>query len=208
MTAPERVTSTFDSLASRVDAMGFRTIGFTSTLLGEGVSTLALGTALSLAGLRRGSVLLVDANWIHPSLTRDARLESSVGLADLLADHADPAACIRQYAPSRVAFLPLGDGTGAKPTLRGIASFIAKEAGSFETVIVDLPPVLAGETFVLPWAALLDQLFVVLREGATPLPMVRQALGKLSLASPPYIVLNRARGSSVDVPAALLAARA
>ncbi len=197
MTAPERVTSTFDGLASRVDAMGFRTIGFTSALLGEGVSTLALGTALSLAGLRKGSVLLVDANWIHPSLTRDARLESSVGLADLLADRADPA------------FVPLGDGTGgAKPTLRGVASFIAKEAGSFETVIVDLPPVLAGETFVLPWTALLDQVFFVLREGATPLPLVRQALGKLSLASAPYIVLNRARGSSVDVPAALLAARA
>jgi Mrp family chromosome partitioning ATPase len=208
MTAPEPITSTFDGLASRVDAMAFRTIGFTSTLLGEGVSTLALGTALSLAGLRRGSVLLVDANWIHPSLTRDARLESSDGLADLLADQADPAGCIRQYSSSRVAFLPLGDGTFAKPTLRGVASFIAKTAGSFDTVIVDLPPVLAGETFVLPWAALLDQLFVVLREGATPLPLVRQALGKLSLASSPYIVLNRARGSSVDVPAALFAARA
>ena len=115
---------------------------------------------------------------------------------------------MRQYASSRVAFLPLGDVTFAKPTLRGVASFIAKKAGSFDTVIVDLPPVLAGETFVLPWAALLDQLFVVLREGATPLPLVRQALGKLSLASPPYIVLNRAKGSSVDVPAALFAARA
>ncbi len=208
MSAPASLMATFDGLASRVDAMGFRTIGFTSALLGEGVSTLALGTALSLAAMRRGSVLLVDANWIHPSLTRDARLESSVGLAELLADRADAAACIRRYAPSRVAFLPLGDGMGARPTLRGLASFVAKEAVSFETVIVDLPPVLAGETFVLPWAALVDQLFVVLREGATPLPLVRQALGKLSLAAPPYIVLNRARGSSVDVPAALLAARA
>jgi len=207
MSAPERLVTTFDALASRVDAMGFRTSGFTSALLGEGVSTLALGTALSLAGLRRGSVLLVDANWIHPSLTRDARLERSVGLADLLADQADAEVCIRRYAASQIAFLPLGDGAGAKPTLRGLASFVAKETGSFETVIVDLPPVLAGETFVLPWAALLDQLFVVLREAATPLPLVRQALGKLSLAAPPYIVLNRARGSSVDVPAALFAAR-
>src|SRR5207244_6855646 len=106
MSAPASLTATFDGLASRVDAMGFRTIGFTSALLGEGVSTLALGTALSLAAMRRGSVLLVDANWIHPSLTRDARLESSVGLAELLADRADARARLPRYATPRGAILP------------------------------------------------------------------------------------------------------
>jgi len=46
--------------------------GFHQRSLGEGVSTIALGTALSLAALRQDTVLLVDANWMDPSPTREA----------------------------------------------------------------------------------------------------------------------------------------
>src|SRR6267378_408649 len=72
----------FDEVARRVDAMELRRVGFTSAASGEGVSTTALGIALGLAGLRGESVLLVDANWLRPSLTADAGLESAPGLAD------------------------------------------------------------------------------------------------------------------------------
>jgi len=70
-------------------------------------------------------------------------------------------------------------------------------------VVVDLPPILAGEAFVLPWAGLLDQLFVVLREGATPLPVVRQALARLGPSATPQIVLNRAAVAAADLAPAL-----
>ena len=49
MSADDSMTRAFDGLASRLDALGARSVGFTSALLGEGVSTVALGTALSLA---------------------------------------------------------------------------------------------------------------------------------------------------------------
>ena len=45
MSAGDPITRMFDGLASRIDAAGYRTVGFTSALLGEGVSTIALGTA-------------------------------------------------------------------------------------------------------------------------------------------------------------------
>ncbi|MGH2490348.1 MAG: hypothetical protein ACRDF9_02465, partial [Candidatus Limnocylindria bacterium] len=79
MTITDQVTRTFDGLASRIDATGLRSVGFTSALLGEGVSTIALGTALALAAQRHDTLLLIDANWIQPSLSADADLESAPG---------------------------------------------------------------------------------------------------------------------------------
>lgn len=201
------MTRAFDGLASRIDALGARSVGFTSALLGEGVSTVALGTALSLAELRGDEVLLVDGNWLQPSLSEDAGLDAAPGLADRLARSTELDAAIRRTPGSRIAFLPIGDRTSTRPALRALGSFVASETGSFETVVVDLPPILAGEPFVLPWAAVLDQICVVLREEATPLPVLRQALGRLHAVHAPCIVLNRAKPSSVDVPAKLLAAR-
>ena len=74
-------------------------------------------------------------------------------------------------------------------------------------MIVDLPPVLAGESFVLSWAALVDQVLVVLREASTPLPQVREALGKLGNATNAQIVLNRTVPQSGSATAALRAVR-
>ena len=64
-----------------------------------------------------------------------------------------------------------------------------------------------GESFVLPWLALLDQVVIVLRELATPAPVLRQALERLGTASP-HVVVNRAMQPAVDVAAALRTVRA
>ena len=95
----------------------------------------------------------------------------------------------------------------ARPTLRGLSTFLTSDVASYPSVIVDLPPLLAGEPFVLPWAALLDQLFLVLREAATPLALARQALEKIGPGTP-QIVLNRGATPTVEIGARLLAARA
>jgi len=203
MSGGEPLTCAFDGIASRVDASGFRSVGFTSAVLGEGVTTTTLGTALSLAALRAESVLLVDANWLQPSLTADAGAEKAGGLADHLATRGELAGLLRWASRPRLAFLPVGDRAVARPSLRALSSFLAGKVASHGTVVVDLPPILAGEAFVLPWAGLLDQLFVVLREGATPLPVVRQALARLGPSATPQIVLNRAAVAAADLAPAL-----
>jgi len=207
MTANGPVVHAFDGVAGRVDALGLRTIGFTSAVLAEGVSTVALGTALALASLRQESVLLIDANWLQPSLTADAHLESASGLADCLTRSASLDTVARRRPGSLLSFLPIGDIAAARPTLRTVSSFLADRVPASVTVVVDLPPALAGESLVLPWAALLDQVFVVVREAATPFPLVRQALGTVGLAAPPQIVLNRAMGSPAAMPIGMLAAK-
>ncbi|MGH2492392.1 MAG: hypothetical protein ACRDF9_12870, partial [Candidatus Limnocylindria bacterium] len=128
-------------------------------------------------------------------------------LADYLASKADLATVIRSAPRSRPAFLPVGDRSAARPTLRSLAALLANDVVPFQTVLVDLPPILGGEHFVLPWATLLDQLFVVLREGATPLPLAREALAKISLATSPYVVLNRTTAPSPELAMSRLAPR-
>ena len=207
MKANGAVVHAFDGIAGRVDALGLRTIGFTSAVLGEGVSTVALGTALALASLRQESVLLIDGNWLQPSLTADAHLESAAGLAECLTRSATVDAVAQRRSGSPLHFLPIGDVATARPTLRTLSSFLAKGIPASTTVVVDLPPALVGESLVLPWAALLDQIFVVLREAATPFPLVRQTLATVGLAAPAQVVINRAIGASAALPAGMLAAR-
>jgi Mrp family chromosome partitioning ATPase len=196
----------FDGVASRIDSAGLRNIGFTSALLGEGVSTLALGTALSLATLRRESVLLVDANWLEPSLSRDAGLARTPGLAECLAGKMQFTTAVQTSGCPWLSFLPSGDPSVARPTLRTLSSLFTSDTDAFRTVVIDLPPVLAGEAFVLPFAALLHQLFVVVREAATPLPLARQALEKVASATP-QVILNRVPAPSAHAAAQLAAAR-
>jgi Mrp family chromosome partitioning ATPase len=192
----------FDEMASRIEAMGFRHIGFTSAVAGEGVSTNALGTALALARLRGAAVLLVDANWLRPALTVDAGLESAPGLADYLAQRADLLSVIRPARAARVAFLPIGDRAAATPTLPAITSFLTTDCTSFERVVVDLAPILAGEPFVTPWARSLDRLFMVVHEGVTQISVARHALSTIELCEAPDIVVNRATARSApDGPA-------
>src|SRR5712691_4975777 len=131
----------FDEVGRRVDVMGLRRVGFTSAASGEGVSTTALGTARALARVRGEAVLLVDANWLRPSLTADAGLESAPGLADYLARRASLASVVRPAGRGQVAFLPIGDRDAAEPDLPAVSSFLATDAASFQTIVVDLPHV-------------------------------------------------------------------
>jgi Mrp family chromosome partitioning ATPase len=198
-------TAAFDALASRIDAAGFRTVGFTSSVFGEGVSTIALGTAISLAALRRDNVMLVDGNWIHPSLTEDAHLSAAPGLADYFAKEVDLDAVIRPLETPRLTFVPIGDRAVARPTRRALSTLLT-DGAAFGAVIVDLPPALAGESLVVPWASVLDQLFVVVREAATPFSLVQQAIKAVTVGTTPHVVMND--GIAQGLPSAAGAGRA
>jgi Mrp family chromosome partitioning ATPase len=191
----------FDEVARRVDLMGLRRIGFTSAASGEGVSTIALGTALALAKLRGEAVLLVDANWLRPSVTADAGLESAPGLADYLARRASLAAVVRPAGRARVAFLPIGDRAAAEPTLPAISSFLGTDTVSFHTVVVDLPHVPPAEPFGVPWASSLDGLFAVVRESVTPLALAHDTFSALGLPTAPLFVVNRSATRSPNAEA-------
>jgi len=185
----KRLCGLFDGLANRVRVAQLRTIGFTGAVFGEGASTLALGTSLSLAAAEAGPVLLVDANWLGPTLTEDAGGASRVGLAEVLRGEVTLADALLQTSRGGLAFLPAGELNGQSP-VGAISAFLDEALTQFSTVVADLPPALAGEPVVVPWAASLQQLFVVVRNGVTPLALVRRAVEQVALEKP-QVVLNR-----------------
>jgi Mrp family chromosome partitioning ATPase len=185
----------FDGLATRVRLAELRTIGFTSAVFGEGTSTLALGTSLSLAALGPTPVLLVDANWLQPSLTSDAGVASGRGLAEVLRGEADLADVLVATERERLTFLAAGDTSENRPPLGVIPSVLDRALSCFGSIVVDLPPALAGESMVLPWAASLQQLFIVVRSGVTPVALVRRAVEEVAVEQP-QVVLNSMPASS------------
>lgn len=179
----------FDGLATRVRFAELRTIGFTSAVFGEGTSTLALGTSLSLASLGLAPVLLVDANWLQPSLTSDAGVASGPGLAEVLRGDADFGEVLVATGQPRLSFLAAGDPSHERPPLAVLPSLLDRALSCFGAIVVDLPPALVGESLVLPWAASLQQLFIVVRSGVTPLDLARRAIEGVAVERP-QVVLN------------------
>jgi len=139
--------------------------------------------------------LLVDANWLRPSLTSDAGVRSAPGLADVLRGEAELGKVLVQTGRPGLSFLAAGGVDGRRPPLEDLSSFLTDALSEFSAVVADLPPALAGESVVLAWGAALEQLFVVVRSGVTPLALVRRAIQEAALEQP-QIVLNRATAAT------------
>ena len=71
-----------------------RSVMLVSALPGEGVSTVTLGLAATMAEVSRQGVLLIDLNSANPVLTDRLGVEPTVGLGELLAKDATRAESI------------------------------------------------------------------------------------------------------------------
>lgn len=197
-----RVCAPFDGIARRVRSADLQTIGFTGAVFGEGASTLALGTSLALAALQDGPVVLIDANWKRPSLTSDAGASSAPGLAEVLGGSAALDEVLRPTGRARLSFLPAGKPDAQRPSVDALVSLLERVLERHSLVVADLPPALEKEPLVHEWASALEQLFIVVRSGVTPLALVRRAVDDTALEKP-QLVLNRtplARATRTSTP--------
>jgi Mrp family chromosome partitioning ATPase len=192
------LSAIFDGLAARAHAGNAqaRSFAITSTLHGEGSTTVALGMALSLAGYDQSAVLLVDANWLRPALSEEARRPEAAGLAEYLRGELTLSAAVFEAARPGLWLLPAGQlGTGLPPLGR-LSTFLDEAAKRFGKIVVDLPPVLVAPGLVVPWTGVVDQSYLVMRHAVTPVHLIRRALVELGTDRAPQLVLNRTRGVS------------
>jgi non-specific protein-tyrosine kinase len=137
----------YRSLAERIRGLGagpagIRTLGITSCLPGEGVTTVAANLAATTAALFDGPVLLVEANFARPSLGQWLRLDDCVGLADVLMGSVEMAEAVRDSSEPNLAVLTAGtvvartrasfDASRLQQLLDGIRD-------EYDLVLVDLP---------------------------------------------------------------------
>lgn len=159
-----------------------QTLVVTSTLSGEGKSTVAVNLALALGHL--GKVLLIDADLRRPSLARQFGLDTRTkGLTDLVGGTAKATECIRALPDTDIHVLFAGSTVPPDPlkilSSERFSQMLAKAATSFDTVVIDSAPLeLVSDARVLATKA--TGIVYVIRAGETPHQAVRQGLSTLS----------------------------
>jgi polysaccharide biosynthesis transport protein len=121
-----------------------KAIVITSSLPGEGKSTIAMNLAVSLAdsGVR---TILIDANLRRPALDEYMGIESGLGLTNVLIGQARIQDVIQPFGNSTLDLLPAGQVPPNPSELLGSAAMdrLLKELlASYDMVLLDSPPVL------------------------------------------------------------------
>jgi exopolysaccharide transport family protein len=180
-----RFSEAFRSLRSAVQMSDVdnppKVLSVTSTIPGEGKSTIAMAMTASAAqsGLR---TLLIDGDLRHPSASRYFNCDKSLGLVDYLVGGADLDKVVVWNDRLRCWFLPTGAKTQNPPDLLGSDRFkalIAALKERFDLVVIDTPP-LGPVVDPLIVSQVADKTIYVVRWAATAREMVAQSIERLS----------------------------
>jgi uncharacterized protein involved in exopolysaccharide biosynthesis/Mrp family chromosome partitioning ATPase len=177
-----RSIATTMQLASRTHAP--RIVLVTSSLPGEGKTTIAVSLAVSIALLRQ-RVLLIDLGLKHPSVKRELDGKTEQGIIGALLKNLEPSQVIQRipelgldYLPaSRCFFDPLILLAGDE-----MRQLLDELRDSYDCIIIDGSPVLGStETRVL--AAMADEILFAVKWGGTRREIARNALDLLRIGS-------------------------
>lgn len=159
------------------------TLAIASAEAAEGRSLLAalLGRLLASQGHR---VLLIDADWRHPDQHRLFPMAAAPGLAELLGRRAPGLdEVVRTDPVSGLDLITTGSGRiGARRLLSApMQRLLADLSGSYELVLMDLPPVLAA-TDMLLLSRMVDRILFAIRWRHTRRSRTMGALTRLRKA--------------------------
>jgi len=169
-----------------------RSLGFTSSLAGEGKTLLAMMTANVLAQDSYNPVTLLECNWEHPCLHEHFRLPPAPGLAEWLRGECDKASIIHQVHPN---LFVIPAGNGQQDAMRLIQRIRQQNlsdllALSNAFLVVDLPAI-APTAYGLLASSLVEALIVVVHAGVTPDTLVAETCTQLKHLPVEGVILNQ-----------------
>ncbi|KAB7743332.1 polysaccharide biosynthesis tyrosine autokinase [Nostocoides sp. F2B08] len=121
-----------------------KTILITSSMAGEGKSTITMNLALAMAQAG-GTVCLIEADLRRPKVLEYMGLDGSVGLTDALIGQADIDDLLQRYGNTDLWVIGSGPIPPNPSELLGsiaMREVLEKLASRFDQVIIDAPPVL------------------------------------------------------------------
>jgi protein-tyrosine kinase len=169
----------------------------TSAVPGEGKTFCAINLALSIAAEIDTSVLLVDADVVHPDAMRRLGVEATHGLLDVLTgDMPEPNDAMLRTDVPKLSLLPAGTPRDmaaewlASAAMQRLLERLA--SAPHRVVIFDAPPLLCTtEAGVL--ASRVGQVLLVVEASRTPAELVAQACVVLEQGTHVMALLNKGR---------------
>jgi polysaccharide biosynthesis transport protein len=158
-----------------------KTILFTSGQPGEGKTTTAINTAISLSQLG-ASVLLIDADLRRPTVHRVFKMNPTHGLSTFLSRPVDVEPLIQDLWVANLSVLPCG------PIPPNPAELISSErmkdllrqlSGTFDHILIDSPP-LTNVTDPVILSTMVDGVILVVQAGRSTRDLVRRSRTELS----------------------------
>jgi succinoglycan biosynthesis transport protein ExoP len=182
--------------AARLSRQKIKVFGFTSSLPGEGKSTL--GTAFALLSAQAGArVLLVDCDFRHPALSKALAPGAEHGILEVISDRKKIEEVLWTDAQTNLSFLP---GAMRSPvpdsaeilSSDALRSFFEAARKEYDCIVVDLPPI-APIVDVRSTAGLVDSYVFVVEWGRTKMDVVDLALHKAPMVHENLlgVVLNK-----------------
>ncbi len=177
-----------------------KTLGVTSTLSGEGVSSVCVGLGVTLAHDYEAKTCIVDLNWYFPSKLYP-RVQNGCGIADVVYGDTRLEDAVRPFGVKDLYYLSSGDLDASRLPIiarsKRLAQLLKKLEGMFDHLVLDLPAVLiTSDTVHL--AALAHNCCLVIQQGVTPTHDVKLALDEINHLNILGVVLNRVNIATPD----------
>ncbi len=171
----------------------YKIIVITSSIPGEGKSTVSSNIAMSLGDTHK--VLLIDADLRRPKVSGAMELESkSKGLSELISEKADPSDCYYKVGSNNLHVMPIGKSPDNPLDLisnKYLYDTLIALTDVFDYIIIDSPPVMAvSDALILSTYA--SGVIYVVKAESTPFPVVQDGVRRVRQANPRIIggVLN------------------
>ncbi|HAY82578.1 MAG TPA: hypothetical protein DCY79_22450 [Planctomycetaceae bacterium] len=155
-------------------------LAVTSSVSGEGKTTLAAQLAMSIARASGQPTLLIDGDMRAPDLYDVFEIPNQPGFADLLEDHNSLGGYVTKW-DEHCHVLPAGQLTSSPHRLlaNGAFSGMLKEArATYKHIVIDTPPILAaGESMVMAKAA--DATILCAKRDVTRMEQLKKSRERL-----------------------------
>ena len=157
-----------------------KVIQVTSTIPGEGKSTLCM-TIASSAAQSGQRVLIIDCDLRHPSTSRYFKADKALGVVDYLAGGVELQKIVSFDETLRLWLMPAGAKTQNPPDLLGsekLKSLIETLREKFDLIVIDTPP-MGPVVDPLIVSNLVDKVVFVVRWASTAREMIAHSIQRL-----------------------------
>lgn len=188
----------------RMKQNGWTTLGITSPTPDNGKTLTAINLSISLARKLDYTVLLIDTDFLRPSLHAYFGLKPEYGLSDYLSGEVEFEGLLINPGIERLVIVPergVREASSELLTSTRMERLIDEVKTRYPSrlVIFDLPPVLVGDD-VMAFSNLVDATMLVVEEGRTTDEEVTRSMEQLDNANFMGAVLNKSK-SHADIEA-------